>query len=142
ALNGLENHPGVLAMGPADFDLHIFGQTATTGLLRVGASNNAQNQTLVGKGFGVGIAVLDTGIDPQHPDLFPYISGKSFVQGVNSADDDNGHGTAVAGTIAARENGQGIVGVAPAAALYSVKVCDSTGACPVSNIVSGVNWVT
>ena len=68
------------------------------------------------KGEGVVIAILDTGIDTDHPDLKDrIIGGKNFTREGRSGDieDRNGHGTHVAGTIAGSEDGQGVVGVAP-----------------------------
>jgi subtilisin family serine protease len=76
------------------------------------------------KGTGVKVAVLDTGIDLDHPDL--KVAGNvTFVPGTVNGDDDNGHGTMVAGIIAA---------LAPEAALYSVKVMDNNAGCPKSPV--------
>lgn len=93
------------------------GQQASTGLQRIGGSNDGVHQTLTNKGTGVGIAVLDTGIDLNHPDLPPVQNGKTCIKGTKNAQDDNGHGTHVAGIISARDNGIGVVGVAPQATL-------------------------
>ena len=60
----------------------------------------------------VDIAILDTGIDPDHPDLNVY-RNVSLVEGAESGDDDNGHGTHVAGIAAAKDNGEGVIGAAP-----------------------------
>jgi subtilisin family serine protease len=91
------------------------------------------------KGAGVKVAVLDTGIDLDHPDL--KVAGSvSFVQGVPSADDDNGHGTLVAGIIGAIDNGLGVVGVAPEAEIYAVKVLNQYGRGNLSDVVAGINW--
>jgi subtilisin len=57
-------------------------------------------------------------------------------------DDDHYHGTHVAGTIAAIDNGSGVVGVAPGARLWAVKVCDSRGSCSSSAIIAGIDYVT
>jgi thermitase len=75
------------------------------------------------------IAVLDTGIDATHPDLAgKVLPGASFVPGVTSTSDDNGHGTMVAGVAApATDNGQGIAGVCPNGKLLDVKVADAQG---------------
>ena len=91
------------------------------------------------KGGGVRVAVVDTGIAPRHPDLAIH-GGASFIPGVTSWADDNGHGTHVAGTIAARENGRGVIGVAPQARLYAVKVLSRTGGGSTSGVLSGLAW--
>ena len=90
-------------------------------------------------GAGVRVAVVDTGIDYRHPDLRVY-GGVSYVPGVTSYRDDQGHGTHVAGTIAALWNGRGIVGVAPHAYLYAVKVLNSSGSGYLSWILNGLVW--
>lgn len=117
-------------------------QQAPIGLRRIGGSTDGVHQTLANKGSGVGIAVLDTGIDLAHPDLGGVISGTNCIDKKKDADDDNGHGTHVAGTIAARDNTQGTVGVAPAATLYAVKVLDSNGMGSLSALICGIDWVT
>lgn len=96
------------------------------------------------KGAGVKVAVLDTGIDKLHSDL-SVVGGVNFVvkRGrVNSSDwnDDNGHGTHVAGIVAALDNSIGVVGVAPEASLYAVKVLDSRGSGYLSDIILGLQW--
>jgi subtilisin family serine protease len=90
-------------------------------------------------GAGVRVAVVDTGIAPRHPDLRVY-GGASFVPGVTRWHDDHGHGTHVAGTIAATANGRGVIGVAPAARLYAVKVLNSRGSGRISGILNGLAW--
>lgn len=90
------------------------------------------------KGGGVRLAVVDTGIAPRHPDLAVY-GGASFVSGTSWAD-DNGHGTHVAGTIAARENGRGVIGVAPQARLFAVKVLAANGSGSTSGVLAGLAW--
>lgn len=103
-------------------------------------------------GANVAVAIIDTGIDKDHTDLISNIKGgvnfvltstkppKSNVVDPSKWDDDNGHGTHVAGTVAARDNEIGVVGVAPEASLYAVKVLDSTGSGYVSNVISGITW--
>lgn len=90
------------------------------------------------KGTGVRVAVVDTGIAPRHPDLRVY-GGASFVAGTSWAD-DNGHGTHVAGTIAAAMNDRGVVGVAPQARLYAVKVLAANGGGSTSGVLAGLAW--
>jgi subtilisin family serine protease len=86
------------------------------------------------------IAILDTGIDFSHPDLNIYAQ-KTFVSGTSSANDDNGHGTHVAGIAAAKDNGYGVVGAAPGARLWDIKVLDSTGSGFISDIVAGIDFI-
>lgn len=89
----------------------------------------------------VNVAVIDTGIDIDHPDL-NVVGGANFVfKGKSSFDDGNGHGTHVAGTIAAINNGIGVVGVAPGANLYSVRVLDNSGSGTYSGVIAGIDWV-
>ena len=92
-------------------------------------------------GRGVKVGVLDTGIDSSHPDIGRNVKGgMDIISGTASARDDNGHGTHVSGTIAALRNGVGVVGVAPDASVYSVKVLDSRGSGKLSNLVQGMEW--
>ncbi len=92
-------------------------------------------------GRGVKVGVLDTGVDSGHPDIGRNVKGgMNTISGTASARDDNGHGTHVSGTIAALRNGVGVVGVAPDASVYSVKVLDSRGSGKLSNLVQGMEW--
>ncbi len=87
------------------------------------------------------VGVLDTGVDYQHPDLKSnYKGGISFVPDESTPMDFNGHGTHCAGTIAAAINGAGVVGVAPAAYLYAVKVLSRSGAGQWSWLIAGIDW--
>jgi len=90
-------------------------------------------------GEGIKVAVFDTGIDLNNKDLV-VSGGISFIDGVKSFDDDNGHGTAMAGILASTLNNQGLVGVAPKIELYSVKVLDKNGKGYYSNIIQGIEW--
>ncbi len=89
-------------------------------------------------GYRVKVAVLDTGIDYDHKDLCVY-GGVDF-SGSESYMDYNGHGTHCAGIIAAREHRKRIVGVAPRAKLYAVKVLDDKGYGNTSDIIAGMEW--
>ncbi|MBI2906726.1 MAG: S8 family peptidase [Chloroflexi bacterium] len=92
-------------------------------------------------GAGIKVAVVDTGIDLSHPDLAANIKGGvNTINPSRSAKDDNGHGSHVAGTIAAVDNSIGVVGVAPKASLYAVKVLGSSGSGWVSDIIEGIQW--
>ncbi len=112
-------------------------QMLPTGVDRVNAEVKAN------QGAGAHVAVIDTGIDLSHPDLKANIAGgKNCVPRVKSYTDDNGHGTHVAGTIAALDNSVGVVGVAPAAKLWSVKVLDKSGSGSWSSVICGLDFVT
>ncbi len=92
--------------------------------------------------INVDIAIIDTGIDTTHPDLT--VQGGINFSGGASTDfsDGNGHGTHVAGTAAAKNNTVGVVGVAPGARLWSVRVLGSSGSGTMSAVIAGVDWVT
>jgi len=97
-------------------------------------------------GLGVKVAVLDTGIDYSHPDLDDNVKGGVSVVGpITSTDprdwkDKNGHGTHVAGIIAAENNTIGVVGVAPGASLYAVKVLNNAGIGTYADVIDGIEW--
>ena len=90
-------------------------------------------------GVGVKVAVIDTGIDDNHPDL-TVSGGASFVDGVSSWDDDKGHGTHCAGIVGALNNDVGVVGVAPDCSLYAVKVLGGNGRGHMSWILAAMGW--
>jgi len=103
------------------------------GVKRVNAFN-AWNFTT---GKGAKVAVIDTGMDYTHPDLKPnYVQGYNAINQTNDPMDDHGHGTHVAGTIAAIKDLKGVVGIAPEAKLYAVKVLDKNGSGQYSWIIS------
>ncbi|MHB8972207.1 MAG: S8 family serine peptidase [Pirellulaceae bacterium] len=94
-------------------------------------------------GTGVKVAVLDTGIDYTHEDLDGnFRGGYDFVFSDNDPFDDsyNSHGTHMAGIIAAEKNGTGVVGIAPEAELYAVKVLDGAGFGRVDWVIAGIEW--
>lgn len=113
-------------------------QVVDLGLTRIGGGNN------IHKGTGVGVAVLDTGIDFTHPDLINNISphNHTCISGTTDANDDNGHGSYIAGIIAGEDNGFGVLGVAPRATLFAVKVLGVSGASQVGSVICGLDWVT
>ncbi|MBA3750120.1 MAG: S8 family serine peptidase [Nitrosopumilus sp.] len=89
----------------------------------------------------VDIAILDTRISLNHPDLNVY-KNISFIDEVLNGDDDLGHGSHIAGIAAAKDNSLGIIGAAPGAKLWAIKVCDINGNCPLSAQIKGVQYVT
>jgi subtilisin family serine protease len=136
----LRQDPRVAFVEP-DQRVHALAQKVPAGVDRV---DGDLSPTISGDGSGAvdaDIAILDTGIDLTHPDLNVYHE-KTFVPGTSSADDDNGHGTHVAGIAAAKDNSIGVVGMAPGARLWSIKVLDSNGAGSISDIIAGIDYVT
>jgi hypothetical protein len=89
--------------------------------------------------FDVDIAVLDTGVSLTHPDLNVY-RNVTFINGTATGNDDNGHGSHIAGIAAAKDNDIGIVGIAPGARIWAVKVCDAGGECKITNQIKGVEY--
>jgi subtilisin family serine protease len=107
-------------------------QTIPTGIARI---NGGATGTV-----SVGVAVIDTGI-ASHPDL-KIVDGINFSKGkASNYSDGHGHGTHVAGTIGAIDNDIGVIGVAPGADLYAVKVLDNRGSGFASDVIAGINWV-
>ncbi|HEY3368231.1 MAG TPA: S8 family peptidase [Symbiobacteriaceae bacterium] len=96
----------------------------------------------VSEGAGVSVAVIDTGIDHQHPDLAPNIAGgiNLVIPGALPQDVD-GHGTAIAGVVGAARMGRGMAGIAPKARLYAVKAVGSDGASALSTLLLALQWV-
>jgi subtilisin len=119
----------------------IDAQTVPTGIGRI---DGDVSTTVSGNGSGavnVDVAVIDTGI-AAHPDL-NVVGGRNCVGGNTKAwADGNGHGTHVAGTIGARDDANGVVGVAPGARLHAVRVLNNQGSGTRSGIICGVDWVT
>jgi subtilisin family serine protease len=116
------------------------GQILPWGIDRIDADLSS---TLAGNGSGsvgnVNAYVIDTGIDGSHRDL-NVVGSVNFAGGRNT--DCNGHGTHVAGTIAARDNTVDVVGAAPGAPLTAVKVLGCGGSGTSSGVIAGINWVT
>lgn len=111
------------------------GQEIPYGIARVGYAS----------GLGKTAWVIDTGIDLDHPDLNVDVARSMtiFTSGrdASSADDGNGHGSHVAGTIAAKNNSTGVIGVAYDATVVAVKVLDSRGSGSYSGVIAGVDYV-
>jgi subtilisin len=135
-VDALRADPNVRFVSP-DGQVEATGQTVGTGVSRVRAVAKAD------KGAGVNVAVIDTGIDLNHPDLAGNVVGGTNCSGggPKSYDDGNGHGTHVAGIIAALDNGIGVVGVAPEAKLWAVRVLDKNGSGTYSDVICGIDFV-
>jgi len=97
------------------------------------------------KGTSVRVAIVDSGIDYTHPDLADnYMGGYNFISFIPSDPldpmDANGHGTHCAGVVAAIDNDKGVIGVAPEASLYAVKVISASGSGIISDLIAGIEW--
>lgn len=110
-----------------------------TGVLRIEADKSPTHNTP--GGVDVDIAILDTGINLRHSDL-NVVENVSFIPGAATGDDDNGHGSHVGGSAAAKGDGKGVIGVAPGARLWAVKVLDSSGYGTMAQVIAGVDYVT
>ena len=139
AIEAVRRNPNVSAVDPditmqaSDAELDL-----AWGVKQIGAGEAHADGH---RGAGIKVAILDTGIDTNHPDLVAcYQGGLNFTGRKKVPEDDNGHGTHVAGTIAAADNGDGVIGVAPDAQVYALKVLDRFGYGSVSNIIAALEW--
>jgi len=167
ALAGVRNDPRV-AYIEKDLPVSIVVETLPTGVDRAfapGTNDTISSGSPIDEALSINgvddlrvdaaVAVLDTGIDREHPDL-KVVGGANCLQTIGngppwarsyfcddtmSGDDDHYHGTHVAGTIGALDNDIGVVGVAPGVRLYAVKVLDSSGSGYTSGILAGIDWV-
>ncbi|MDX6667531.1 MAG: hypothetical protein QOK04_911, partial [Solirubrobacteraceae bacterium] len=113
------------------------GETVPPGIRRVQAASLTQAHAAATPA----VAVLDTGVDLANADL-DAVSGKNCISTTATAKDDNGHGTNVAGIVAARDTGSVVTGVAPGTRIVSVKVLNSKATGTLSQILCGIDWVT
>ncbi|MDP9066870.1 MAG: S8 family serine peptidase [Actinomycetota bacterium] len=149
AVAAIQRDPRVAYVEP-DRGVETFAQAVPTGIERSAATTN-QQLDIDGSDdvrVDVDVAIIDTGIDLDHPDL--HIVSSTNCTGALSADtcvagagqDDHGHGTHVAGTVGALDNDTGVVGVAPGARLHAVKALTAAGTGMLSSVIAGVDWVT
>src|SRR5215211_8351549 len=138
-LNDVRQDPRVSFVS-ADRKVHATAQSTPTGVDRI---QGDASSTLSGNGSGsvnTTVAIIDTGIDVDHPDL--NVAGGTNCSTGRTYDDGNGHGTHVAGTVAAKDDNNGVVGMAPEAPLYAVRVLNNSGSGSWSSVACGINWVT
>ncbi len=145
--------PAPAAAGAAPDD-PVFAQGLQWALERIGAPTAWEH----GTGEGITIAIIDSGVDLRHEDLADKVIGHTSCIGAagdprrcqGPGQDDNGHGTHVAGiALAATGNGRGIAGVAPSAGLFAVRVlandcsgADCTASGTASDVAAGIRWAT
>ena len=142
AIQGLLNNPNVAYIEP-DLEVHAVdhpnGDAELQNTWGVAHIKSGLIHAAGNRGAGVKVAVIDTGVDYTHPDLDAYYAGGyDFVNNDNVPMDDNGHGTHVSGTVAAEDNNNGVVGVAPKATLYALKVLDDEARGSWSDVVAAV----
>lgn len=119
-------------------EINILKQIVPWGVGRIGATFV---HTMGNTGKGIKVGILDTGIDYNHPDISNnYKGGYNFIDNNTDARDYNGHGTHVAGIVAAEDNDIGVVGVAPDAYIYSVRILDFAATGTASDIAAGLEW--
>lgn len=144
AIADAQDEPGVVSVG-VDQPVRAFadplqGKQWALDMMRTPTAWNSAT------GAGVVVAVIDSGVDSTHPDLRgALVAGKNTRSDrgdySDPTSDPNGHGTHVAGIIAARSgNGEGISGVAPDAAIMPVKALDAEGAGFMSDVLEGIVW--
>jgi len=138
AIDGLMKNPRVTRVEP---DITVYAIDSeldnSWGVERIGAGivHDGGN-----RGTGVKVAIIDSGVDYTHPDLDDnYAGGYDFVNGDPDARDDDGYVTHVAGSIAAEDNDVGVVGVAPEARIYALKVLEG-GTGSYSDVIAALQW--
>lgn len=142
-LAALEADPSVVVAAPDRRDQRAVGQVVPWGIGRVNADPASRGSR---SGAGVKVAVVDTGIwaspaGAVHPDLAAvYAGGYDFVDDDGQPWDGHGHGTHVAGTVAATNNTFGVVGAAPGVALYALRVLDNAGQGYYSDFIAALDW--
>jgi len=135
AIEALKKNPNVTDV---EMDNKVYALQETTsnwGIEAIGADIAHANWH---NGIGIEVAVIDTGIDDSHSELYVY-SGHNFVNPDMDPTDDNGHGTHVAGIIAAQSNN---IGIASGVNLYALKALDSEGVGYVSDIIFAIQWAS
>lgn len=143
AADAIARDPRVLYVEP-DRPIYAIQQTLPTGVNRIDADQNPTAKIDgIDERVDVDIAILDTGIDLDHPDLNVLAgSGTNCMDPGVAPDDGNSHGTHVAGSAAALDNDAGVVGVAPGARLWPVKVLSDAGSGTFATVICGIDFVT
>jgi hypothetical protein len=137
AIDALEKNSKIEYIVP-DLEVFTMGETLDWGVDRIDADIVHEYNIL---GTGVKVAIMDTGIDYNHLDLVDnYVWGYDFADYDDDPMDFNGHGTHCAGIVAAVDNEEGVIGVAPEANLYALKVFPDDGPAYYSYTISALEW--
>ncbi|MFH1385671.1 MAG: S8 family peptidase [Patescibacteria group bacterium] len=139
AIQGLLNNPNITSV---ELDGAVYAVDTELdnawGVKRIGSGDVHDKGN---KGTGVKIGIIDSGVDYTHQDLNDvYAGGYDFVENDNDPADVYGHGTHVAGSACAEDNGLGVVGVAPECALYSLRVLNNDGVGSWSATIAAMDW--
>lgn len=140
AIEAIQRAPGVASVS-RDIEVETFDQTVDWGVERVEGPTAADGVDE----SGTRVAVIDTGVDYDHEDFGDAVAwgantvGDTTIEGRTAADDGNGHGTHVAGAVAARNNDRGVVGVAPQSSVYAMKALDDDGTGQVSDVIEAID---
>ncbi|MCR6108182.1 peptidoglycan-binding protein [Salipaludibacillus agaradhaerens] len=132
-IENLEKNPNVLTV--EENDLYDMQQTIDWGIERVEAPQAWDNDVT---GKGIKVAVIDSGVNKSHPDL--NIAGCYSATNAPTCEDDDGHGTHVAGIIGAQNNDIGVVGVAPDAEIYAARVSNLDNEIWTVDVISAIDW--
>ncbi len=141
AAQGLTNNPNVRFV-EENGEMFALAQEVPYGIYQVNADDSITSDYT---GAGVDVAVIDTGIDADHPDLERNLGKGAYAVACSGScttgwDDDNGHGTHCAGTVGAVNNDRGVIGVAPDVTLHAVKVLGGSGGGSYSDIAAGIEY--
>ena len=134
------HNPNVLYV-EQDQKIHGFIQQIPKGINRIDADLSYARSGNGAGSINADIAIIDSGIFYNHPDLNVY-KRKDFTGTSSLANDGSGHGTHVAGIAAAKDNSAGVVGVAPGARLWNLKILDSNNSGSISNLIKALDFVT
>ena len=139
AMAALERNPNVLAVEPETAEQ--VADTPPTGIDRIDGDRLLPGLTTSnGVDVNADVAIIDTGIY-RHAELEVAGGYNATSRNRNAWLDDNGHGTHVAGTVAAADDGSGVVGVAPGARVWAVRVCKTGRTCLTGDMVAGIDWI-
>jgi subtilisin len=141
-VKALRADPDVASVVP-DEVIQVAAQTIPTGVSRIGTKSSAMAKIDgIDQRVDADVAIVDTGIDKAHPDL-NVAGGYNCTSSTRTAwGDGHGHGTHVAGTVGAKDNASGVVGVAPGVRLWAVRILNSDGFGYLSWYVCGLDWIT
>jgi subtilisin family serine protease len=132
-----DDYEGKIQVMPTlSLDIKKQGQEIPWGVKKIGAPSVWKDTG----GQGVRVGIIDTGIDLSHPDLKENIKMTGWVLDCQNIIDDNGHGSHVAGIIAALDNDIGVIGVAPKVEIYAVKAFSKSGRGNISDVIEGLDW--